>query len=139
MCWQQQLQLRNKRQKGVVYCHSKKQCEDVAEALGCVYYHASVPDRAERLETWLKDGGWMVATSVLGTGVDFPRVVYIVHVGMLQSIINYAQESGRRGQAGERVDLVIVVEQGEVEGTMQQKSDDLDVQAIGMFLIGSRC
>jgi hypothetical protein len=29
---------------------------------------------------------------------------------------DYAQESGRGGPAGERVDLVVLVEQGEVEG-----------------------
>ncbi|KAF1955661.1 hypothetical protein CC80DRAFT_88365 [Byssothecium circinans] len=69
----------------------------MAEALGCAYYHAGVPDRAERLEQWLKDGGLMVATSALGTGVDFPGVVYILHVGMPWSMIDYAQESGRGG------------------------------------------
>lgn len=50
-------------------------------------------------------------------------------------MIDYAQESGRGGRAGERVDSVIVVEHGEVERIIEQKSDDLDVQAIGMFLI----
>ena len=34
---------------------------------------------------------------------------------------------------------MILVEQGEVERTMRQKSDDLDVQAMGTFLIGSGC
>jgi superfamily II DNA helicase RecQ len=135
---QQQL-LGNRRQKGVVYCHSKKQCEDMAEALECAYYHAGVADRAERLERWLEDGGLIVATSALGTGVDFPGVVYILHVGMPWSMIDYAQESGRGGRAGERVDSVVVVEQGEVERTMQRKSEDLDVQAMGMFLLGSGC
>jgi len=135
---QQQL-LQDKRQKGVVYCHSKQQCEDIAEALGCGYYHAGVPDRVERLEQWLKNGGLIVATSALGTGVDFPGVVYILHVGMPWSMIDYAQESGRGGRAGERVDSVILVEQGEVERTMQRKSEDLDVQAMGTFLIGSGC
>ena len=58
---------------------------------------------------------------------------------MLWSIINYAQESGRGGQASERVDLVVLVEYSEVERTIKQKSDNLDVQAIGTFLISSSC
>jgi hypothetical protein len=37
------------------------------------------------------------------------------------------------------VDLVIVVEQGEVEQTIARKGEDLDVQAIGIFIISSRC
>jgi superfamily II DNA helicase RecQ len=31
-----------------------------------------------------------VATLALGTGVDFPRIVYTLHVGMLWSMIDYA-------------------------------------------------
>lgn len=70
----------------------------------------------------------MVATSALGTGVDFPGIVFILHLGIPWSMIDYAQESGRGGRAGERVDPVILVEQGEVGRTMRQRSDDLDVQ-----------
>jgi len=80
-----------------------------------------------------------VATSALGTEVDFPGIVLIVHVGMPWSIINFAQESGRGGQAGEIVDSVLVVEQGEVERRIEQQKGELDVQAIGLFIIGSRC
>jgi superfamily II DNA helicase RecQ len=54
-------------------------------------------------------------------------------------MIDYAQESRRGGQAGKRVDSVVLVEQGEVEQTMKQRRDDLDVQAMGTFIIGSGC
>jgi superfamily II DNA helicase RecQ len=83
MCRRQQQLLLKRGEKGVVYCRSKQQCEDLAKALKCAYYHASDVDCAERLEQWLKDRGLIIATSALGTGVDFPRIVYIVHVGML--------------------------------------------------------
>ena len=122
-----------------MYCRSKQQCEELAEALGCACYHASDMERAERLKQWLLDGGLIVATSALGTGVDFPGIVYILHVGMPWSMIDYAQESGRGGRAGKRVDAVVLVEKGEVERTMKQKSGDLDVQAMGVFIIGSGC
>jgi superfamily II DNA helicase RecQ len=52
---------------------------------------------------------------------------------------DYAQESGRGRRAGKRFDSVILVEHGEVEQTMKQKNDDLDVQAMGTFIIGSGC
>jgi superfamily II DNA helicase RecQ len=35
--------------KGVVYCRSKAQCEQIAKELGCSYYHAGTLDREERL------------------------------------------------------------------------------------------
>jgi hypothetical protein len=139
MCRRQQQTIVEKGLKGVVYCRSKRQCEEIAEALGCSHYHSEVPERDEQLQQWLKEGGLIVATSALGTGVDFPGIVFILHVGMPWSMIDFAQESGRGGRAGERVDLVIIVERGEVERTMQQKSEDLDVQAMGTFLIGSGC
>jgi superfamily II DNA helicase RecQ len=138
-CRRQLQRLEERRLKGVVYCHSKAQCEAIAEALGCGYYHAGVVDRAERLEEWLQEGGFIVATSALGTGVDFAGIVFILHVGMPWSMIDFAQESGRGGRAGERVDSVLVVEQGEVERTMARKGEDLDVQAMGIFIIGSGC
>ena len=37
------------------------------------------------------------------------------------------------------MDAVVLVEKGKVEQTMKQKSGDLDVQAIGVFIIGSGC
>jgi superfamily II DNA helicase RecQ len=84
------VRLKGKRQRGIVYCCSKAQCEAIAEALGCGHYYAGVVDRAERLEAWLKEGGLIVATLALGTGVDFLRIVLIVHVGMLWSMIDFA-------------------------------------------------
>ena len=82
MCRRRQQLLLDRGEKGVVYCRSKQQCEELAEAIGCASYHAGDIERAERLKQWLVDGGLIVATSALGTGVDFPGIVYIVHVGM---------------------------------------------------------
>ena len=131
--------LQQTKQKGVVYCLSKAQCERIAEQLGCAYYHADVDDRAEQLQAWVEQGGLIVATSALGTGVDFPGIVYILHVGMPWSMTDFAQASGRGGRGGERVDVVVVLEKGEVEKRMEKESDDIDVQAMGQFLIGSGC
>ena len=54
-------------------------------------------------------------------------------------MIDYAQESGRGGRRGEAVDAVVLVEHREVERALEQKSDDIDVQAMGLFIIGSGC
>jgi hypothetical protein len=37
------------------------------------------------------------------------------------------------------VDVVVVVGHREVEKRMEKESDDIDVQAMGHFLISSRC
>jgi superfamily II DNA helicase RecQ len=138
ICRRQQRLLRNGK-KGVIYCRSKAQCEELAEELDCGYYHAGVVDRAERLQAWLEEGGFIVATSALGTGVDFPGIVLVVHVGMPWSMIDFAQESGRGGRGGELVDSIIVVERAEVERRLQKEEESIDVQAMGMFIQGSGC
>lgn len=138
MCRRQQYFLTNGR-KGVVYCNSKDDCEALAEELGCQYYHADVPNRTERIDRWLKGGGLVIATSALGTGVDFPRIVFILHVGMPWSMIDFAQESGRGGRAGEFVTSVILVQEGEVERRLKEAIGDGDVQAIGDFIRGGGC
>jgi hypothetical protein len=52
---------------------------------------------------------------------------------------DFAQASGRRGQGGERVDMVVVLGQGEVEKQIEKESNNINVQAIRQFLIRSRC
>lgn len=139
MCNRWAVRLQQTKQKGVVYCLSKAQCERIAEQLGCAHYHAEVDDRAEQLQEWVEQGGIIVATSALGTGVDFLGIVYILHVGMPWSMTDFAQASGRGGRGGERFDVVVVLEHGAVEKRMEKESDDIDVQAMGQFLIGSGC
>jgi superfamily II DNA helicase RecQ len=139
MCKRWAEKLRRTRQKGVVYCKSKPQCELLAKELGCAHYHADVVDRAERLQAWVEMGGMIVATSALGTGVDFAGIVYILHVGMPWSMSDFAQASGRGGRGGEPFDVVVLVEHGEVEKAIEREKDEIDVLAMGQFLIGSGC
>jgi superfamily II DNA helicase RecQ len=71
--------------------------------------------------------------------VDFLGIVYILHVGMPWSMTDFAQASGLGGRGGEQVDVVVVLGYGEVERQMENESDDMDVQAMGHYLIGSGC
>ena len=52
---------------------------------------------------------------------------------------DFAQASGRGGREGERFEVVVLVEQGEVEQVMEREKEDIDVLAMGQFLIGSGC
>ena len=77
-------------QKGVVYSRSRDQCERLARELKCAYYHAGAADNEERLKAWLERGRLIVATSALGTGVDFPGIVFTLHVDIPYSMIDFA-------------------------------------------------
>jgi superfamily II DNA helicase RecQ len=47
-------------------------------------------DREDQLEKWVEEGGFIVATSALGTGVDYMGIVFVLHVGLPYGIIDYA-------------------------------------------------
>ena len=79
-----------------------------------------------------------MATSALGTGVDFPGIVFILHVDMPYGMIDFAQESGRAGRAGEDVDSVIVVEKGRVE-VLAAKMQSIDEAVMGEFVSTQGC
>jgi superfamily II DNA helicase RecQ len=101
--------------KGMVYSWQRDQCERLARQLRCAYYHAGSADNEESLKAWLERGSLIAATSALATGVDFPGIVFTLHVDITYGMIDFAQESGRAGHAGEDVDSVMIVEEGKAE------------------------
>jgi hypothetical protein len=109
--------------KGVVYCRSKAQCEQIAGELGCSYYHAGTLDRAERLAAWIASDGFIVATSALGTGVDIAGIGFVLHVDVPWGMIDYAQESGRAGRAGGLADSIVLVEERKLRDASRQVKD----------------
>ena len=92
----------------VVYCCYKAECEELAEALGCNYFYSGSADNADVIKVWKEAGGCVVATTALGTGVNYTGVALAVHVGMPYGLIDFAQESGRAGRGGEVVTSLIL-------------------------------
>ncbi|KAK0926478.1 hypothetical protein LTR29_017851 [Friedmanniomyces endolithicus] len=109
VCSQHLARLQHK-SKMVVYCRSKKECEDLAEALGCNFFYSGSPDNETVIRMWKDAGGCVVATTALGTGVNYAGIVLAVHVGMPYGLIDFAQESGRAGRGGEVVTSLVLLE-----------------------------
>ncbi|KAK7413947.1 hypothetical protein QQZ08_012559, partial [Neonectria magnoliae] len=98
--------------KGIIYCTSRASCKALALQLGCHYYHGDPEDpdadflaqRELGYVQW-KEGKsrYIVATAALGTGLDVAAIVHVIHLDIPHSIVDYSQEAGRAGRAGEPV------------------------------------
>uniref|UniRef100_A0A182XWD0 RecQ-like DNA helicase BLM n=1 Tax=Anopheles stephensi TaxID=30069 RepID=A0A182XWD0_ANOST len=97
------------RDTGIVYCLSKKECDQLASefqraGIKAKSYHAGLSDsvREATQKEWIGDRIKVVcATIAFGMGIDKPDVRYVLHYCMPKSIEGYYQESGRAGRDGE--------------------------------------
>jgi superfamily II DNA helicase RecQ len=96
----------------IVYCDTVQKTVRLAEVLGCVCYHRNVGSSQEKkaLVAQLTSGQQQVftATNALGLGVDAPTIRAVVHVGVVRSVRQYAQESGRAGRDGLASEAIIM-------------------------------
>ncbi|KAK7582804.1 hypothetical protein V3481_012103 [Fusarium oxysporum f. sp. vasinfectum] len=107
------------RQKGVIYCRSKKQCEAIAEEIGCGFHHSgmSEKDRVEARSAWIdgRASRWIAATTGLGTGIDIEGIVAVVHMEKPYGLVDFVQQTGRGGRRAGEVVKSIVVHDGRPE------------------------
>ncbi|KAL3818387.1 hypothetical protein ACJIZ3_004292 [Penstemon smallii] len=95
-------------ESGIVYCFSRKECEQVAKELcergiSADYYHADMDVNArEKVHMRWSSGKLqvIVGTVAFGMGINKPDVRFVIHHSLSKSMETYYQESGRAGRDG---------------------------------------
>ncbi len=123
--------------EGIVYCLSRKRCEEIsgqldAAGIAALPYHAGLPPevRDRNQDAFIfGDARVVCATIAFGMGVDKPDVRFVFHADLPRHIEGYYQETGRAGRDGLPADCVLFYsggDRGRIEYFINQKETEAE-------------
>lgn len=112
-------------EKGLIFCRSHQTTERLASLFDCPSFHRderTADEIRDIYDRFVQDDNQkiIVATSLLGVGVDIAHVRNVWHFGVPWSMIDYAQETGRGGRDGGLAFSYLVTWNGELESTPRE-------------------
>ncbi len=101
---------------GIVYCATRKKCEQVAtdlkeQGVPAILYHAGLSDAdREKAQNEFSASSCpvVVATNAFGMGIDRPDIRCVLHVDIPGSMEAYYQEAGRAGRDGNPAECLLL-------------------------------
>jgi len=97
------------RAPGIVFFTTVKKLNEVADyverraGVKVLRYNGGMAGKARReaQDTFMNEDVWIFATKAFGMGIDKDNIRNIIHYQLPNSILSYAQETGRAGRDGE--------------------------------------
>jgi len=123
--------------EGIVYCQSRKRCEEIADKIkasgvAALPYHAGLDPQVREANQHafiFGDARVVCATIAFGMGVDKPDVRFVFHADLARHIEGYYQETGRAGRDGLPADCILFYSGGDrakIEFFINQKETEAE-------------
>ncbi|KAK6495557.1 hypothetical protein TWF481_002606 [Arthrobotrys musiformis] len=111
--WREKRSNINKR--AIIFVKSKENGSKLATEIGCLFYHATLPDKDEIFHRWRagtdpKDR-IVVATSALYQGIDLPNINFVLMITPPDSMYHFVQAMGRGGRDGSVARILVLLHQ----------------------------
>lgn len=98
----------------IVYCYTIKEMHSYANEIGGAVFYSGVGDigRKREIMGMLSKGGERLfwSTSALGEGIDASTIRVVIHVGSINKLDDFGQQSGRTGRYGITASEIIVLQ-----------------------------
>ncbi|KAK6433365.1 hypothetical protein LTR95_010457 [Oleoguttula sp. CCFEE 5521] len=129
----------------IVYCRTIAQMKHFANAIGGVVFHSTVGNIARKRDivAMLTEGKERLfwSTSALGEGIDATTVRVVIHVGVVDKLDDFAQQSGRAGRDGVTASKSVALRRFDVRDGGRQRFASSSNEELEMkqYLEGDRC
>ncbi|KAK5674103.1 hypothetical protein LTS10_013148 [Elasticomyces elasticus] len=102
------------RDKIILYVRTRYDAETLSDMLGCSWYTAESGTPTEKkaiLGRWVQcpEIPYIVATTALAEGFDYAHVRLVMNIDEPESLVIFAQESGRAGRDGQRAYSMVLL------------------------------
>ena len=100
--------------KIIIYARTRDEADQLTSNLSCESYTSQSGDPREKkniLQRWTQNASqpFIVATTALAEGFDYPHVRLVVNVNEPESLVLFAQESGRAGRDGSKAYSLVLL------------------------------